>query len=60
MQTFLITGSGFSSIGPDLQVWFGDTIITKMWKTGPGEAIVQAETQSGAVVLSQAKTTFKE
>lgn len=42
------------------QVWFGDTIITKMWKTGPGEAIVQAETQTGAIVLSQAKTTFKE
>lgn len=42
------------------QVWFGDTIITKMWKTGPGEAIVQAETQNGTIVLSQAKTTFKE
>lgn len=42
------------------QVWFGDTIITKMWKTVPGEAIVQAETQSGSIVLSQAKTTFKE
>lgn len=42
------------------QVWFGDTIITKMWKTGPGEAIVQAETQTGSIVLSQAKTTFKE
>lgn len=42
------------------QVWFGDTIITKLWKTGPGEAIVQAETQTGSIVLSQAKTTFKE
>ena len=42
------------------QVWFGDTIITKMWKTGPGEAIVQAETQTGSIVLSQAKTTFTE
>lgn len=41
------------------QVWLGDTIITKMWKTGAGEAIVQAETQNGNVVLSQAKATFK-
>jgi acyl dehydratase len=40
------------------QVWFGDTIATKLWKTGPGEAIVQAETQTGAVVISQGKTTF--
>ena len=42
------------------QVWFGDTIVTKLWKTGPGEAIVQAETQTGAVVISQGKTTFSE
>ena len=41
------------------QVYFGDTIITKLWVTGPGEAIVQAETQKGNTVLSQAKTTFK-
>ncbi len=42
------------------QVWFGDTIVTKLWQTGPGEAIVQAETQTGAVVISQGKTTFSE
>ena len=41
------------------QVYFGDTIITKMWKTGDGVAIVQAETQNGNVVLSQAKAAFK-
>jgi acyl dehydratase len=40
------------------QVWFGDTIITKIWETEPGEAIVQAETQTGAIVISQAKTTY--
>jgi acyl dehydratase len=42
------------------QVWFGDTIVTRMWKTGPGELIVQAQTQTGAVVISQAKATFSE
>ena len=41
------------------QVWFGDAIITKIWKTGEGEAIIQAETQSGAVVISQAAARFK-
>jgi acyl dehydratase len=41
------------------QVYLGDKIITKMWVTAPGEAIVQAETQNGNVVLSQAKATFK-
>ena len=33
-------------------------IVTKLWQTGSGEAIVQAETQTGAVVISQGKTTF--
>lgn len=42
------------------QVYMGDTIITKMWKTAPGEAIVQAVTQRGNVVLSQARATYKE
>ena len=42
------------------QVWFGDTIVTKLWKTGPGELIVQAETQTGAVVISQGRATFAE
>jgi len=41
------------------QVYYGDSIITKLWVTNPGEAIVQAETQRGNVVLSQAKTTFR-
>ncbi len=41
------------------QVYFGDTIVTKMWKTGDGEAIVQAETQKGNVVLSQARATYR-
>lgn len=41
------------------QVYYGDSIITKMWVTKPGEAIVQAETQKGNVVLSQAKTTYR-
>lgn len=41
------------------QVWPGDQVITKMWIVGDGEAIVQAETQSGNVVLSKAKATFK-
>ncbi len=41
------------------QVFYGDTIRTKIWVTGPGEAIVSAETQKGNVVLSQAKATFK-
>lgn len=42
------------------QVYLGDKIITKMWKTGEGEAIVQAETQNGNVVLSQAKATYQQ
>lgn len=40
-------------------VHFGDKVITKMWRVGDGEAIVQAETQKGNVVLSQARATFK-
>jgi acyl dehydratase len=41
------------------QVYFGDAIITKIWKTKEGEAIVQAETQNGNVVLSQARATYQ-
>jgi acyl dehydratase len=41
------------------QVYPGDTIITSIWVTGDGEAIVQAETQKGNAVLSQARATFK-
>ena len=40
------------------QVYPGDTIIVKIWETGDGEAIVQAESQKGNVVLKQAKATF--
>lgn len=39
-------------------VYPGDTIITKLWVDG-NEAIVQAETQKGNVVVSGAKATFK-
>jgi len=41
------------------QVYFGDTIVTKIWKVKEGEAIVQAETQKGNVVLSQGRTTYQ-
>jgi acyl dehydratase len=42
------------------RVEFGDKIITRIWKTTPGEAVVQAETQDGKVVLSQAAVSYKE
>lgn len=42
------------------QVYPGDDIVVKLWETGDGEAIVQAENQDGDVVLSQAKTTFSK
>ncbi|MGH2759395.1 MAG: MaoC/PaaZ C-terminal domain-containing protein [Actinomycetota bacterium] len=38
-------------------VYPGDTIVTKLWVDG-NEAIVQAETQKGNVVVSNAKATF--
>lgn len=41
------------------QVYLGDRIITKIWKTGEGEAILQGETQKGNVVLSQARARYK-
>jgi acyl dehydratase len=41
------------------QVYFGDSIITKMWELGGGEAIVQCETQKGNVVLSQARARYR-
>jgi acyl dehydratase len=40
------------------RVEFEDTIVTKIWVTGPGEAIVSAENQHGGVVLSQASAGF--
>ena len=36
------------------QVWPEDTIVTKMWRDGDG-AVVEASTQKGNVVLSQAR-----
>jgi acyl dehydratase len=41
------------------QVYPEDSVITKLWVVGEGEAIVRAETQKGNVVLSQARTTFQ-
>jgi acyl dehydratase len=40
------------------QVYPEDSIVTKLWVVGDGEAIVQAETQKGNIVLSQARATF--
>jgi acyl dehydratase len=40
------------------RVYCGDTIVTKVWHVGSGDAVVQAETGSGNVVLSQARATF--
>ena len=42
------------------RVQFEEKIVTKMWVTSPGEAVVQAENQDGVVVLSQASATFSE
>ena len=39
------------------QVWPGDCVITKLWHDGENGFIVQAETQEGAVVFSQARAT---
>ncbi len=50
--------TGFKARFAD-QVYPGDNIITKIWKTADGEAMVQAETPNGNVVLSQAKATYK-
>jgi acyl dehydratase len=41
------------------QVYFGDSVITKIWTVGAGEAIVQAQTQKGNVVLSQARARYR-
>ena len=40
------------------RVEFEDRIITKMWVTSPGEAILSAENQNGVVVLSQGSATY--
>jgi len=41
------------------QVYPGDEITTKIWRTGDGEAVLQAETQRGAVVLNRASATWR-
>jgi len=41
------------------RVQFCDHIITKIWEVAPGEAVIQAETQDGNIVLSQASATFE-
>lgn len=41
------------------QVWPGDTIVTKIWDMGDGSAQVQAETQRGNAVLSQATVEYR-
>ncbi|MCZ6616603.1 MAG: MaoC/PaaZ C-terminal domain-containing protein [Gammaproteobacteria bacterium] len=53
-ELFISFGGRFSQ-----RVEFGDEIRTRIWHTAPGEAILQAVTQDGKVVLSQAKATFK-
>lgn len=53
-ERFLSISGRFSE-----RVEFGDEIQTRIWHTAPGEAVLQAVTQDGKVVLSQAKTTFK-
>ena len=40
------------------QVYMEDTIITKIWKTAEGEAVMLVETQKGNVVLSQSRVTY--
>lgn len=42
------------------QVYPGDSIVTKMWRTAPGEAVMQVETQSGSVVINNARIHFEE
>ncbi|MBT9447534.1 MAG: MaoC family dehydratase N-terminal domain-containing protein [Hyphomonadaceae bacterium] len=40
------------------RVMYGDTIVTKIWRTDDGQAIVRGETGDGRVVLSQSKANF--
>lgn len=40
------------------RVEFEDHIVTKIWVIEPGEAILQAETQNGAVTLSQGRVRY--
>jgi len=40
------------------QVYMGDNIITKIWKTSEGVAVMSVETQKGNVVLNQCQVTY--
>ncbi|MBS0473162.1 MAG: MaoC family dehydratase N-terminal domain-containing protein [Proteobacteria bacterium] len=42
------------------RVAYGDIITTRIWKTGKGEALIQAQAQDGRVVLSNARASYKE
>ncbi|MEE2731652.1 MAG: MaoC/PaaZ C-terminal domain-containing protein [Pseudomonadota bacterium] len=41
------------------QVYMGDRIISKIWETGAGTALMQVETQRGNVVLNQCEVCFR-
>lgn len=49
---------GFMSGRFSDQVYPGDQVITKIWVTAPGEAVMQVETQKGNVVLNQSRVKF--
>ncbi|MGI9616154.1 MAG: MaoC/PaaZ C-terminal domain-containing protein, partial [Acidimicrobiales bacterium] len=40
-------------------VWMNDHIITKVWEMDAGEAVFQAETQNGNIVLSHAHVSYR-
>lgn len=40
------------------QVYMGDKLITKIWETGDGEALMQTENQDGKIILSQSRVTY--
>lgn len=40
------------------KVFPGDTIITRIWETAPGEAVFTVETQKGNVVIANARVSF--
>ncbi|RLT98117.1 MaoC/PaaZ C-terminal domain-containing protein [Ketobacter sp.] len=41
------------------QVYMGDRILSKIWQTGAGTALMQVETQRGNVVLNQCEVTYQ-
>ena len=41
------------------RVEFEDHIVTKIWRTEPGEAIIQAETRNGDIVLSRGNVHYR-